>query len=100
MPPEPGGWVGRDTIVQSWVDSGFGSDILGRWRCRLTWANRQPAIASYLRRPGDTGFRAFAVDVLTVHDGLVTEITAFPWSVCQPFGLPATLEVAPRPPST
>jgi RNA polymerase sigma-70 factor (ECF subfamily) len=100
MPPEPGSWVGRDTIVQSWIDGGFGSDTLGRWQCWLTRANRQPAVASYLRRPGDTEFRAFAVDVLTVHDGLVTEITAFPWSICQTFGLPATLEAAPRPPST
>jgi RNA polymerase sigma-70 factor (ECF subfamily) len=99
MPPEPGSWVGRDTIVQSWVDSGFGSVILGRWRCRLTWANRQPAVVSYLRRPGDPEFRAFAVDVLTVQDGLVREITTFPWSVCETFGLPATLQAAPRPPT-
>jgi RNA polymerase sigma-70 factor (TIGR02960 family) len=99
MPPEPGTWVGRDGIVAAWVGGGFGAESLGRWRCRLTWANRQPAVASYLRRPGDTEFRAFAVDVLTVQDGLVSEITAFPWSACEAFGLPATLDPAPRPPT-
>ncbi|HEU4491231.1 MAG TPA: nuclear transport factor 2 family protein [Jiangellales bacterium] len=39
MPPEPGSWVGRDAIVQSWIDGGFGSDTLGRWQCWLTRAN-------------------------------------------------------------
>ena len=30
MPPEPGLWVGRDTIVDAWISGGFGSDDLGQ----------------------------------------------------------------------
>src|SRR3954452_24868242 len=40
MPPEPGMYVGRDTIVAFWVDGGFGDpDGLGEFRCLLTHAN-------------------------------------------------------------
>jgi RNA polymerase sigma-70 factor (TIGR02960 family) len=92
MPPEPGSWVGRDTIVQDWVKGGFGSDAFGRWRCMLIWANRQPAIASYLKRPDDTEYRGFALDVLTIDDGMISEIIAFPWAVCAGFVLPPTAD--------
>jgi RNA polymerase sigma-70 factor (ECF subfamily) len=92
MPPQPGSWVGRDLIVQAWIDGGFGSASFGEWRCVLTRANRQPAVASYLRRPNDTRFRVFAVDVLRIEAGLVTEITAFPADSCRGFDLPPTLD--------
>jgi hypothetical protein len=92
MPPEPGSWVGRDVIVQAWVDGGFGSAAFGEWRCVLTWANRQPAVAAYLRRPDDTAFRAFAIDVLRIDQGFVAEITTFPIGSCPGFELPPTLE--------
>ncbi len=92
MPPQPGSWVGRDLIVQAWIDGGFGSASFGEWRCVLTRANRQPAVASYLRRPNDTRFRVFAVDVLRIEAGLVTEITAFPADSCRGFDLPRTLD--------
>ena len=36
-----------------------------------------PTAASYLRRPGDTVFRAFKFDVLRVEDGEIVEITTF-----------------------
>jgi RNA polymerase sigma-70 factor (TIGR02960 family) len=94
MPPEPGSWMGRDPIVQSWVASGFGSDSFGQWRCVITWANRQPAIAAYLRTPDDTEFRAFAIDVLTIDDGLISEIMTFTLDAWEAFGLPPTLDDA------
>lgn len=40
--------------------------------------NSQPAVADYLRRHGETGYRAFNLDVLHVEDGLIVEVTSFP----------------------
>jgi hypothetical protein len=37
----------------------------------------QPAAAGYLKRPGDTEYRAFALDVLRFEGGKLVEITAF-----------------------
>lgn len=78
MPPSPVWYEGAQTIVDAWVSGGFGSDTFGEWRCVAVGANRQPAVASYLRRPGDTEFRAFALDVLRLENGAVAEIVAFP----------------------
>ena len=50
-----------------------------------------PAAASYLRRPGDSEFRAFKLDVLRVEGGAVAEITTFGYSRFPAFGLPDTL---------
>ena len=41
----------------------------GEWRLVPTVANRMPTAASYLRREGDTEFRAFKFDVLRIEDG-------------------------------
>ena len=57
-------------------------------------ANMQPAAAFYLRRPGESEYRAFALDVLRIEDGKVAEITAFIPDRFDPFpafGLPPTL---------
>jgi RNA polymerase sigma-70 factor (ECF subfamily) len=92
MPPQPLLVEGRDEIVRSWTEGGFGTDEYKDMRCVLTRANRQPAIAVYLRRPGDTEHRALAVDVLRIEDGVVAEITTFTDEVFPAFGLPVTLE--------
>jgi RNA polymerase sigma-70 factor (TIGR02960 family) len=91
MPPQPGVWIGRDETVKGWVDGGFGSGEYVDWRCRLTAANGQPAVAMYLRRPGDTAYRAFGLDVLRITDGLVAEITTFDDGLFPTLDLPATL---------
>ena len=57
-------------------------DVLG-WPASETatipvGANRMPAAASYLRRPGDSAFRAFKLDVMRVEGGVIAEITTFP----------------------
>jgi RNA polymerase sigma-70 factor, ECF subfamily len=91
MPPEPGMWVGREAIVGAWTEGGFGSAEFGDVRCLVTSANRQPAVACYSRRPGESGHRAFALDVLGVHDGAITEIVAFPPTLFAAFELPETL---------
>ncbi len=91
MPPQPGVWIGRDETVKSWVKGGFGSGEYVDWRCLLTSANGQPAVAMYLRRSGDSVYRAFALDVLRIANGLVAEITAFEDGVFPAFDLPTTL---------
>jgi RNA polymerase sigma-70 factor (ECF subfamily) len=63
----------------------------GDWRLVPTMANRMPTAASYLRRPGDTEFRAFKFDVLRIEDGAIAEITTFGVSRFPLFGLPPTL---------
>jgi RNA polymerase sigma-70 factor, ECF subfamily len=89
MPPTPVWLQGREAIMTAMVQ-GLVPEF-GRWRLLPTWANRQPAAACYLRRPGDAEYRAFAIDVLRVEDGKVAEITAFPADLFPAFGLPATL---------
>ncbi|MTD12360.1 sigma-70 family RNA polymerase sigma factor [Nakamurella sp. YIM 132087] len=92
MPPHPGVWSGRDTVVRAWAEGGFGVDAFGSMRCVLTRANRQPAVAAYVRRPGEDSFAALAVDVLDVRDCLITEIVTFDAELFGLFGLPARLD--------
>ena len=92
MPPAPGVWAGRDVVVQGWKDGGFGSPSFGTLRCRITRANRMPAVASYVRAPGDTQFHFLSLDVLAIEDGLIVEVVAFPLAgLRQHFNLAETL---------
>jgi RNA polymerase sigma-70 factor (ECF subfamily) len=88
MPPEPDVAAGRDAIFKLWLDAGFGTERFGRLRCVVTRANMQPAVAAYVCRPGDSTYRAMAVDVLRVEDGLITEIVTFGADTFPLFGLP------------
>jgi RNA polymerase sigma-70 factor (TIGR02960 family) len=92
MPPEPGLYEGRDTVVGGWVEGGFGDLAhFGVLRCVLTAANRQPAVACYVRKAGEDTFRALGVDVLTIAGGRITEIVTFPGASFGPLGLPDEL---------
>jgi RNA polymerase sigma-70 factor (TIGR02960 family) len=88
MPPDLLSFEGLDACLPLF-ERAFGPDRDGDWRLVPTWANRQPAAATYLRRPGDTEFRAFKLDVLRITaDGLIGEITTFGYSRFPAFGLP------------
>jgi RNA polymerase sigma-70 factor (ECF subfamily) len=92
MPPGPESYVGAEAIVAAWVEGGFGSPEFGEFRCVPTRANRQPAVACYLRRPEDTAYRPFVLDVLRIEGGAVAEVTVFPLEpLLGALGLPATL---------
>src|ERR671923_230814 len=92
MPPEPRWYVGPDAIVESWLEGGFGDDSWGHLRCIPTRVNRQPAVACYLKRAGETEYRPLALDVLRIEDGAVAEIVAFDLEpLLARLGLPATL---------
>ena len=92
MPPEALVFVGNESVVQSWVEGGLGSPPYDDWKHVVTTANRLPAVAWYLRRPGDDRHRAFAIDVLRMEQGRIAEITAFDLATLRDaFGLPETL---------
>jgi RNA polymerase sigma-70 factor (TIGR02960 family) len=63
----------------------------GEWRLVPARANRMPAAASYLKRPGDSEFRAFKFDLLRIENGVIAEITTFGYKLFPAFGLPPTL---------
>ncbi|GAA3959783.1 RNA polymerase subunit sigma-70 [Actinomadura viridis] len=90
MPPFPACHDGLDEVAVL-LERAFGEDREGDWRLLPTWANRMPAAASYLRRPGDSEFRAFKLDVLRVEHGRIVEITTFGTALFPAFGLPAVL---------
>jgi RNA polymerase sigma-70 factor (ECF subfamily) len=88
MPPEPGVYLGRETIVRGWIEGGFESMD---FRALLTRANRQPVIANYFRKPGSDVYEAAALDVIRIEDGRIIDIIAFGSSLFAAFGLPEVL---------
>jgi RNA polymerase sigma-70 factor (ECF subfamily) len=87
MPPLPFCFEGLETIGPL-LETALGE---GDWRLVPTQANRMPTAASYLRRPGDSKFRAFKFDVLRIENGVIAEITTFDAGLFPTFGLPQTL---------
>lgn len=87
MPPRPFCFEGLGAIAPL-----LGNAMaVGDWRLVPTQANRMPTAASYLRRPGDSEFRASKFDVLRIQDGLIVEITTFGPELFPAFGLSPTL---------
>jgi RNA polymerase sigma-70 factor (ECF subfamily) len=91
MPPEPGTYVAPEAIVACWKEGGFGGAEYRDFRCLVTRANMQPAVACYRRRPGESEYRPLAIDVLRIEDGKLAEIIAFPGHLFPAFDLPPTL---------
>jgi RNA polymerase sigma-70 factor (ECF subfamily) len=94
MPPHPTWFQGRQEIANAFALSTDprSPTYLGEFRTVATAANRQPAIAGYVRRPGDSEYRALGIDVLRLKGDLVIEITRFIDAKLFPiFGLPPTL---------
>jgi RNA polymerase sigma-70 factor (TIGR02960 family) len=90
MPPYPYLFEGIGVIAPL-IAKAMSDEDGGDWRLVPTWANRMPTAASYLRRPGDSEFRAFKFDVLRIADGLIAEITTFGPELFPAFGLAPTL---------
>jgi RNA polymerase sigma-70 factor (ECF subfamily) len=75
MPPLASWYSGREGIgrfLASWPMSGA-----WRWRHLRTHANGQPALAVYAWDEEEQTHRPFALEVLTLRDGLIADITAF-----------------------
>jgi RNA polymerase sigma-70 factor (TIGR02960 family) len=90
MPPNLTTYDGIDAVARLLAQA-FGPERDGDWRLVPRWANRMPTAASYLRRPGDTEFRAFKLDVLRIEHGKIAEITTLGVSMFSAFGLAPTL---------
>jgi RNA polymerase sigma-70 factor (TIGR02960 family) len=90
MPPNPFLFDGL-AMVRPLLERALGEERDGDWRLVPTMANRMPTAASYLRRPGDSEFRAFKFDVLRIADGTIVEITTFGAELFPRFGLGLTL---------
>jgi len=60
----------------------------GDWLLVPTAVNRMPAAASYLRRPGESVFSAYKLDVLRVEADRIAEITTFGVSELVRLGVP------------
>ena len=89
MPPTPGLYVGRDAVVNDWVEDGFVG--MKGLRGVPTSANRQPAVAFYLWRESEGAYLPLTLDVLRVTGGAITEIITFHDDQFPRFGLPERL---------
>jgi len=87
MPPMPYLFEGVDALRPLIADAWS----MGEWRLAQTAANRMPAAASYLRRPGDGVFRAMKLDVMRIDGERFAEVTTFGSQAFGAFGLPETL---------
>ncbi len=90
MPPYTLWFDGRASIIRALSLSmdPASPHCVGRFRMRPVRANRQPAVATYLRRPGEDGFGWFGVSLLTVEAGLITAMAAFESVPAAAWGLP------------
>lgn len=91
MTDEPFWYQGRETLLDGWKPVLEGPDRVA-FRCVLTTANHEPAVATYVRAPGGDGpYAAFGLTVLRVAGGRVAELTVYPATLYPAFGLPAEI---------
>jgi RNA polymerase sigma-70 factor (TIGR02960 family) len=92
MPPQPTRYEGRDEIG-AFLATVPGGGRLDRFRLVPTRANRQPAVAAYLRDGDDGAYRAHAVIVLAIEGEEISSLVRFADpGLFGRFGLPATLD--------
>jgi RNA polymerase sigma-70 factor (ECF subfamily) len=89
MPPAPLWFDGRAAIAR--LFERFPISFQGEFRSVRTGANRQPAVAAYLRKHGESTYRLSALQVLRIEGGSIVEITTFSPALVQGFDLPAEL---------
>jgi RNA polymerase sigma-70 factor (ECF subfamily) len=87
MPPLSEWYRGRDEI-RAFLRGG---PLQSRWRFLPTTANGQLAFGTYLWDPTTRIHMPGGLDVLTIHSGHVTEVTAFLTADLTRFGLPARI---------
>ena len=87
MPPLPEWYRGTDAIRAFLVDG----PLRSRWRFLPTSANGQLAFGTYLWDHDAGAYLPGGLDVLTLHNGQVSEIVSFLTADLTDFGLPADL---------
>ncbi|HYZ01309.1 MAG TPA: sigma-70 family RNA polymerase sigma factor [Candidatus Binatia bacterium] len=93
MPPLPEWYAGRDAVAAffRWLTTARFPEP-GSFRLLPTAANRQPAFGVYIREGDDPVWRAHALQVVTIANGLVAAMTSFRSpAVFAAFGLPPEL---------
>ena len=90
MPPQPELYVGRENVVRAWAE-GFDTEKFGHMRGIVTGVNMQPALACYLKGPGQTEYRQLALDVLRIEGDAIAEVITFPPDLFPQLGLPPVL---------
>jgi RNA polymerase sigma-70 factor, ECF subfamily len=89
MPPHPTWYDGRDAVAAFLAERAL-APTASVHRFVPTRANRQPAFGVY--RADGSGFAAFAIHVVGIEDGLITDLDWFLYPELFPaFGLPDTL---------
>lgn len=91
MPPAPLWFDGRAAIEL--LFRLYPPSASGEFRTLTAAANYQPALAAYLRRPGDAMFRLSGVQVLRVEDNAIAEVISFDRVLCTHFGLPEQIRM-------
>jgi RNA polymerase sigma-70 factor (ECF subfamily) len=86
---EPAWYQGRSTVIEAWAPALHSPQPLDM-RMVEARANRQPAVASYIRVPGRAEHRAFALSLLGTRGGRVTEIANLLPDQLPSFGLPVS----------
>jgi RNA polymerase sigma-70 factor (ECF subfamily) len=104
MPPMPTWFQGRDGVAGFLTEIAFAGQVRRRElvsfageerRVRLvpTWANGQPAFAAYYWKPETAAYELAALQVLTLRQGRIKEITGFAsLAMLRPFDLPTRLQ--------
>ncbi len=87
MPPLPEWYHGADAIRAFLI----GGPLQSRWRFLPTSANGQLAFGTYLWDDAAGAYLPGGLDVLTIHNGQVSEIVSFLTADLTDFGLPADL---------
>ncbi len=75
MPPLATWYTPRETI-ETWARE-FSLSGAWRWRAVLTSANAQPALAFYAWDDPSSAYLPFALNVLSLRGGLISDVTAF-----------------------
>jgi RNA polymerase sigma-70 factor (ECF subfamily) len=92
MPPLPTWVKGREAIREFVSRHILDGEARGRWRLIATEANGQPAFGWYRRRSSQSGFTAFAIQVVTIEGGWISDATTFGFpQLFSAFGLPPEL---------
>jgi RNA polymerase sigma-70 factor (ECF subfamily) len=92
MPPFPHWYTGLTAVTEFATRVPLSS--CGSWRHVPTTANGQPAVACYLRDVTGGVHRAWSINVLTLRDDRIAEITSFvDREHFAPFGLPDALDI-------
>jgi RNA polymerase sigma-70 factor (ECF subfamily) len=90
MPPAAFWLDGRAAIVAHKA-SCKAQPPLGDVRTVALSANRQPAVAFYIRGAGERQYKLMSVDLLRIHEGKIAEISSFLDPLIRAIGLPTTL---------